>query len=683
MPRLAFHLLSLLLPLGLGLATTLRGQAPVLSRIVDVRSLAVGDAQKGMEARIRGVVVFVERAAVFVQDEHGSTFFRPNERQLSLKVGDEVEVRGRTQMGRYIAGLGASEVRVLGRDAPVPTIAAGFDDVVSARYFYQRVAVEGIVRSIAQNKDWIALRLAMGSRILEVRFAQPPPFNRPLIDARVRIKGLSAGSINDQRQLIETFLRIQSWDEIEILDPPAPDDQVPSLAPGELLSFRPGGRPDRRIAVSGSVTAVFRGGETYLAAGDTAFAARLNRPTDLSVGDRIELVGFAEVFQFAASVVDAEIRRREPGPSPQPVSVDSPDRLTLSHDTRLVAVEARIADAFKSPEGFTLVLSGQTRTIQAFVPASDPMPVQGSLIRVTGICHVDLAPSLDFVRRAGAIHLQARSAADVVMLAAPRWWTTRKLLIALGILGGVILVAGIWNVILHRQVRRKTAALRERIESEAALEERQRIAQEFHDTLEQDLTGLALRLDSATTLAFDANGRQILGASRNLLSRIQTETKSIVSNLRDPALLEMDLPGTLEALVRNCGEVDGLEVRLQITSPLPELAGSTLRHVHLIARESLNNALKHARATVVTIEASVSQDRLLLRVADNGRGFDAERDSRGKSGHFGCIGIRERARKIGATVVWQSAPGSGTTVTLTLPLNPATSGTAKPRSFTA
>ena len=678
MPRLA-SLLLLLLPFAAGWATALRAQEPELTRIVDVRSLSVADAQKGKPALIRGVVVYVEHAAVFVQDEHGSTFFRPNERQLYLKVGDEVEVRGPTQMGRYIAGLGASEVRVLRHDAPVPTLPAGFDDVVSARYFYQRVAVEGIVRSIAQNQDWIALRLAMGSRILEVRFAQPPPSSRHLIDARVRIKGLSAGSINDQRQLIETFLRIQSWDDIEILDPPTPDDQVPSLAPGELLSFRPDGRPDRRIAVSGSVTAVFPDGETYLAAGGTAFAARLNRPAELSVGDRIELVGFVEVFQFAASVVDAEIRRRDPGPPPQPVAVGSPDLLKLSHDTRLVAVEARIADAFKSPEGVTLVLSGQTRTIQAFVPAADLMVVPGSLIRLTGICHVDLAPSLDFVRRAGAIHLQARSAEDVVMLAAPRWWTTRKLFVALGILGGVILIAGIWNVILHRQVRRKTAALRERIESEAALEERQRIAQEFHDTLEQDLTGLALRLDTATTLAFDANGRQILGASRNLLSRIQSETKTIVSNLRDPALLEMDLTSTLEALVRNCGGVDGVEVRLQIASPLPELAGSTLRHVHLIARESLNNALKHARATAVTIEASVEQDRLILRVTDNGRGFDADRESRGKSGHFGCIGIRERTRKLGATVAWQSAPGSGTSVTLTLPLNLAAVAPATPR----
>ena len=683
MPRVAFFLLSLFLPLAIVGLATLRGQEPALTRIVDVRSLSVSDAQQGKPALINGVVVYVERVAVFVQDEHGSTFFRPNERQLSLKVGDEVEVRGPTQMGRYIAGLGASEVKVLRHDAPVPTIPAGYDDVVSARYFYQRVAVEGIVRSIAQNKDWIALRLAMGSRILEVRFAQPPPSNRKLIDARVRIKGLSAGSINDQRQLIETFLRIQSWDEIEILEPPTPDDQVPSVAPGELLSFRPDGRPDRRIAVAGSVTAVFRDGETYLAAGDVGFAARLNRPVDLSVGDRIELVGFAEVFQFAASVVDAEIRRREPGPAPQPVAVRSPDLLNLSHDTRLVAVEARIADAFKSPEGHTLVLSGQTRTIQAFVPASDLEPVTGSLIRVTGICHVDLAPSLDFVRRAGAIHLQTRSAEDVMLLAALRWWTTRKLFVALGVLGGVILIAGIWNLLLHRQVRRKTAALRERIESEAALEERQRIAQEFHDTLEQDLTGLALRLDTATALAFDANGRQILGASRNLLSRIQTETKSIVSNLRDPALLEMDLTSTLEALVKNCAEVDGLDVQLRIASPLPQLPGSTLRHVHLIARESLNNALKHARATVVAIEVSADPSRLLLRVSDNGSGFDAERESRGKSGHFGCIGIRERARKIGATVAWQSTPGNGTTVTLTLPLIVAAPAPARPRSADA
>ena len=669
--RLSPNLASLFLIFMIGTAM-LRGQA-VLTKISEVRSLSPVEAQQGKPVRITGVVVYVERPGIILQDETASTFFRPTEQQLSLRVGDEIEIRGKTLMGRYIAGVGTSTVKILRRGLTPPTLPVGHDDVVAARYFYQRVAVEGIVRSLDVKKDWTALRLAMGSRILEVRFAQLPPSGLDLIDAKVRLKGISAGSINDRRQVVETFMRMQSWDDIEILDPPVPDDQVPRIAPNELLAFRPTGRPERRVAVPGTITAVFPKGEVYLEEDDIAFSADLNRPAPLAVGDRVELVGYVEVFQFAASVVDAEIRRREPGPLPKPVSVASPDALNSSHDTRLVAVNGQIADAFKSINGYILVLSGQKRTIQVHVTGDQPPPAPGSLVRVVGICHVEVAPSPDFVRQAGAVRLEARSLDDVAVLETPPWWTPHKLVVALGVLAAVILIAGIWNVLLHRQVHRKTTALRKSIESEAALEERQRIAQEFHDTLEQELTGLGLRLDAAATRTFDESGRQIMVASRSLLARIQTETKNIMSNLRDPSLLETDLATTLESLVKNYVELDGIAVQAQLDPRLPRLPGNTLHHLHMMVRESVNNALKHARATDITVHATLQPDRLVLKVTDNGRGFDAERETRGKSGHFGCVGIRERARKIGAAVAWHSAPNQGTAVEIVLPLK--TSGT--------
>src|SRR5690606_7461497 len=206
----------------------------------------------------------------------------------------------------------------------------------------------------------------------------------------------------------------------------------------------------------------------------------------------------------------------------------------------------------------------------------------------------------------------------------------------LAVFAGVILVGLVWNLALRRQVRRKTVALRERIESEAALEERQRIAQEFHDTLEQDLTGLGLRLDAAATRIFDENGRQIMAVSRSLLARIQTETKNIVSNLRDPAPLERDLVTALEETVRNSAGLAGLEVELQIGVRPRLLSGGTLHHLHMMARESVNNALKHAQATRITVWVTMAEGQVVLRVSDNGCGLESEAVTRGRSGHFGC-----------------------------------------------
>ena len=88
----------------------------------------------------------------------------------------------------------------------------------------------------------------------------------------------------------------------------------------------------------------------------------------------------------------------------------------------------------------------------------------------------------------------------------------------------------------------------------------------------------------------------------------------------------------------------------------------------MIAQEAVTNAIKHAHATQITLHLSSTSKRLTLRISDNGVGFDPGTDTNGKPGHFGCIGIRERCRKIGADPVWQSEPTGGTFVTITLSL---------------
>ena len=249
-------------------------------------------------------------------------------------------------------------------------------------------------------------------------------------------------------------------------------------------------------------------------------------------------------------------------------------------------------------------------------------------------------------------------------------WTARRLSLMLGGLAGITLVAGLWIAVLRRQVQRQTAALRHRIESEAALEERQRIAREFHDTLEQELAGVTLRLDALATRITDDKGKGLVAATRNLVSRIQVETRELIADLRDAAETSGDLMAALNLVAARHSSDGDLQVRLTATTPIPPLPAATVHDLRMIARESINNARKHGRATYVTIEVANSSDHLMLRIVDNGCGFDATTATAGKSGHFGCAGIRERGRKIGAEVTWASALQKGTTVTVTLSLEP-------------
>jgi len=460
-----------------------------------------------------------------------------------------------------------------------------------------------------------------------------------------------------------------------VLAPAAVD--VPQISAEELLAFRVTGHGERRVRIAGVVTAAFPPDQIFLRQGTTAFGVRLDRAPPANPGDRAVVAGFPAMDRFSASVVDAELIEREPGVPAAPVRIEPLEELfglpgdnrAGRHDGNLVSVVATLRDAFKVEGGTALLVQGKDRTLQVRLPEGVETPPLGSRLRLTGICQVESAVGdSGFSSRPGIVSLRARTGADLEVLQIPPWWTTRRLAAVLGVLAGVTLLAGLWIAILRRQVGRQTQALRRRIESEAVLEERQRIAREFHDSLQQDLAGLRLRLDAVATRALDDKSRTLVDTSRGLLSRIQAETHNLVSDLRDSAEMAGDLAAVLHTLAESHATAPEVAVRASITAPLPTLPASTVHHLRMIARESVANALRHAGAKHIVLEAAVHGDRLTVSIADDGIGFDTAMAERGKAGHFGCVGMRERARKIGAGVTWRSTPIVGTTVELTLPL---------------
>ena len=656
---------------GLAALATL-GVGAELTTALQVRSLSFDEAKSGLPARLRGTVTFIEGpGAVFLQDETAGTFFRPD-RPGPLRPGDIVEVTGATQPGSYLPGLGASAYRIVGHGPLPPAVTVGYDSLMSGRYHYQHVALEGIVRSVTPaSESRSVLRIDADSRIVEAWVDAGIDDDDALVDSRVRVEGLAAGGINRRRQLVQPYLRTQDSTRITELEPAVPDDRVPRVAAADLLTFRVAGQGEQRnhrVRVEGIVTASFSRVLVFIRSGQTAFSLRFNTPTTLEVGDRIDALGFTEMGRFSASVVDARLLNRTPGPPPVPLETDMPTVLGGGRDGDLVTLTATVTDFFRTDNGVVISLQRDGKALQARGPSVSGDILLGSLVRVTGICEVVSSKSVILSSRPQVVTLQLRAPGDLTVLKAPSWWTARRLGIVLVALAGVVLVAGLWIAVLRRQVRRQTAALRLRLQSEAALEERQRIAREFHDSLQQDLTGLSLRLDAAAMCGLDDKARRIIEVSRGLLSRVQVETRNIVADLRSSAANDCDLAASLELIAARSGTADGAEVHVEFAAPIPPLLPEVVHHLRMIARESVANAIKHARASSITIEVTIERATLRLRIADNGCGFDPSFAISGKAGHFGCIGIRERARKLGARVEWISTQGNGTTVEVTLPL---------------
>jgi signal transduction histidine kinase len=230
-------------------------------------------------------------------------------------------------------------------------------------------------------------------------------------------------------------------------------------------------------------------------------------------------------------------------------------------------------------------------------------------------------------------------------------------------LASVALVFALYKM----RVRQVAAQVRGRLE--ARLAERERIARDLHDTLLQGVQGLIWHFQAATArISSEEPARQFLEESLDRADRLLEEGRDKVRELRPGA---MDVTDLAQALAVECeqfaqGHVTNARVSVQGTRR--ELHPIVREEGFLIAREALSNAFRHARAGNIEAEVSYSDAALHVRVRDDGLGITHAVMEAGEApGHFGLVGMRERAKKLGAHLEVWSRPGAGTEVDLRVP----------------
>jgi signal transduction histidine kinase len=213
----------------------------------------------------------------------------------------------------------------------------------------------------------------------------------------------------------------------------------------------------------------------------------------------------------------------------------------------------------------------------------------------------------------------------------------------------------------------ESARLRKQLERAAVTEERERLARDLHDSVTQLLYTVNLCAISGRR-ALEQDQRDVLADSLNQLGdaaqQALREMRLMLYELR-PSLVAEE--GLVRALQRRLDAVEGrVGVMAELlTSGDVELPGRIEEELYHITLEALNNALKHAKATLVTISIDTEEDRVELNVVDNGAGFalsDLE-PSRG----MGLVIMRERAKELNAVLTINSTPGEGTQVRVTVP----------------
>lgn len=198
--------------------------------------------------------------------------------------------------------------------------------------------------------------------------------------------------------------------------------------------------------------------------------------------------------------------------------------------------------------------------------------------------------------------------------------------------------------------------------------ERRRIARELHDELGQTLGMLKVDLDwlMDNVPQDDAHVARKIASMHMLLSGTIKSARRIASDLRPLVLDDLGFVAATHWLVTNVEQRYGIHCKLTFHPADPALVEPYATAVFRIVQEALTNIARHAHASHADITVALTDSHILLRISDDGTGFDLTRPR--KSGSYGLIGLRERAYLLGGTFEIEASPGNGTTVEVRIPL---------------
>jgi PAS domain S-box-containing protein len=598
---------------------------PVLTTISQVHALSPQQAQEGYPVRVRAAVTFFYVATkppemlaegelhsnMFIQDSTGGNWVGPATDQPALKVGDFIELEGRTAQTDFAPDIVGPRWRVLG-SAPMPRpVRSEFGRLASTKEDSRWVELEGIVRSTEQGKGYLRLDIAMdGGRVVGYLPGFHGPVPSYLVDAQVRVRGVGGAIFNGRNQVRGVDLFIPSLGDIQIVEPGKADPfTIPVRSFSSILRFSVVGDAGHRVRIQGIVSLQEAGQYAYIKGPDGSARAESSQKISLRVGDIVDAVGFPLIGEYAPILEQAVFRVIGHTAPPAAERVKMKQLLDGNHDSELVEIEARLLDRTLTPDEQILIAESDGAVLQSQL--EDPSAVQrlqsiepGSGLRITGVCTTET----DHKGGPGAIRLLLRSPADIVVVSRPSWLTFRHALWIVTSLSLVILAIVLWLTILRKRIRQQTQIIRGRLENEAALEQR------YRQLFERNLAGVyRMRLDGQLVDCNDACA-QILGYP-NRAELLECESSDGLG-LFAALLMGNNRSTSSELCLRR---KDGCEIWALVNASLLEDGQNSMIEGTIIEITALKQTVKMLEERTTHLSALVENNPLAIAVMDSQR----------------------------------------------------------------
>jgi signal transduction histidine kinase len=658
--------------------------APVaahLAQLVPERGEGLREGSGSIIAR--GVVTFSGQAFgtnyLVLQDETAGASVRLTARfaHRALFVGQRVELEIKSQNGKWPFPPDPNRVQVIGAAQLPDPMSLATANTQTRRGEFFRIESQGIVRAASAGEG---LKLVTRTGEIPVWLGETSEAEMSrLVDALVRIRGVLI--YRDSK----TTLLAPSSACVEVLES-APSDPfaVPAIAIDSLKNFSRQAATSHRAKISGAVT--YKNEQLLVIQDDTGgVQLKISVPPKISVGDSVEAVGFPDGQPGSLSLSQALVRKGGNNLMPSAVAVSGGELYSGAYGAKVVRLAGELLGQ-KSEDGNQILelQSGQRIVRAEFLNRHSnfkSIPV-GSQVQVTGVSWPERignspAENAGGDLAAASFSIFLRTPDDVTVVQLPPWWAWKHATAIIGTLAFVLVAAMLWIRYLRLKVARRTRQLNETMskleretEASATLAERNRLAGEIHDGLEQGLSAVMMQLDGLESkLPADPAGvARHLELARSMVRFSRTEVRHSLWDWKSSALADKDLGGAIGDIAKQMNNGNEARVTVQVSGKAVALPTAIEHHLLRIAQEALNNAFKYSAASAINISLDYSGEKVLLLVRDNGRGFDLEHVLNGSNGHFGLQNLRSRARKMGGTLKINSVIGSGTIIKATVPV---------------